>query len=346
MKSLVRTTVAVGIAGVLTLSAACGGETSASGPVEGNWDDVVAAAEEEGVVHLYSTQHPENLEALKVAFAQEYPAIKLEFTRGTDVETNPRVEAEVRTGKGTADVHMLSDPAWATTAADSGAYSVDIVGPAFDDPDYDRGGSVLNNKFFLTSAAIMALGWNVNELPQGLQSPADLLDPALRGRVGVVNPSGFAAVVDEYQFFEKRWGDGKFNEQLAALDPRVYPSSLGIAQALSSGEIIATPMVQPLVREMEAGAPVDWVLPDPAWGTPWYSHVLASAPHPNAAQVLANFLVTAKGQEALSKGYGSVLPDIPGSVGRAQDISLPDTSALTPESIARYQEQWEKMFVG
>lgn len=346
MKLLARTTVAVGIAGTLVLAAACGGDTSASRPVDGSWDDVVAAAEEEGSVHLYSTQHPENLEALKVAFTQEYPGIELDFTRGTDVETNPRVEAEVRTGKGTADVHMLSDPSWAQSAADSGTYSVDIVGPAFGNQDYDRDRSVMNGKLFLTSAAIMALGWNVNELPQGLQSPADLLDPALRGRIGVVNPSGFAAVVDEYQFFEKNWGNEQFNEQLAALEPRIYPGSLGIAQALSSGEIVATPMVQPLIREMEAGAPIDWIVPEQAWGTPWYSHVLTSAPHPNAAQVLANFLVTEKAQVALSKGYGSVLGDIPGAVGRAQDVGFPDIAALTPEAVDRYQQEWEKMFVG
>ncbi|MFJ6095796.1 ABC transporter substrate-binding protein [Williamsia muralis] len=338
--------VAVALGATLTMFASACGGSSPSGPVEGNWDEVVAAAKEEGSVVLYSTQHPENLEKLKVAFQQKYPDIALEFVRGTDVEMNPRVETENRTGKGTADVHMVSDPAWITNAADSGSYSTEIVGPAFDNPEYERDRSVINDRFFLTSAAVFALGWNTDALPGGLASPDDLFAPALKGRIGVVNPAGFAAVVDEYQFFEKNWGPDDFNQRLAQMDPRVYPSALGIAQALSSGEISATPMVQPLLREVAAGAPVNWALPDPAWGTPWYSHVLSSAPHPNAAQVLADFMVTVEGQTALSFGYGSALPDIPDSVARAQDIPLPDIAALSPEKIAQFQEQWEKSFLG
>ena len=344
MKILPRSAIAVTAVATLIMAAACGSNDTPTSTVSGNWDDIVAAANAEGSVRLYSTQHPANLEALRIAFTAQYPQITLEVTRGTDVEMNPRIETENRTGKGVGDVHMSSDPSWIKNAAASGAFSTPIVGPAFDDPAYERDRSVIDDRFFLTSAAIFALGWNTDALPQGLRSPDDLLDPALKGKIGVVNPGGFAAVVDEYQFFEKNWGNGDFNEKLAALNPRIYPSSLGIAQALSSGEIAATPMVQPLVREMATGAPVDWVLPEPAWGTPWYSLVLASAPPPNAAQVLANFMVTEAGQKALSYGYGSALPDISGSVGRAQDIPLPDTAALTPELTGKFQEKWERSF--
>ena len=341
----VRASAAAAVAAVLALTtAACGSSPTASGPVDGAWSDVVAAAQEEGSVFLYSTQPPDNLARLKTAFEDEYPGITLDFVRGTDVEINPRVETENRTGKGTADVHMTSDPAWITTAAESGTYSTPIVGPAFDAPAYERGRSVLDDRFFLVSAAVFALGWNTVALPGGLQTPDDLLTESLRGKIGVVNPAGFAAVVDEYRFFDENWAPD-FNRRLAALQPRVYPSALGVAQALNSGEIAATPMVQPLVREQAAGAPVGWVLPQPAWGTPWYSHVLTSAPHPNAAQVLADFLVTEKGQTALSTGYGSALPDIPGAVARAQDIPLPDTSTLTADSVARFQQEWREQFM-
>ncbi|WP_280508008.1 ABC transporter substrate-binding protein [Nocardia flavorosea] len=339
-----RAVVALFAVAVAATSTACGASTpSANLPVSGEWSEVVAAAEKEGRVHLYSTQHPDNLAKLKAAFEQRYPRITLEFTRGTDVEINPRVEAEHRTGRGTADVHMTSDPVWTATAAESGPYSVDPVGPSLRDPAYDREGSVRGGTFFLTSAAVFGLGWNTAALPGGLATPADLLDPALQGRIGVTNPSGFAAVVDQYRFFDRNWDPG-FTEKLAAQRPRIYPSALGVAQALNSGEIVATPMVQPLVREQAAGAPVDWLLPDPAWGTPWYSHVLSAAPHPNAAQVLADFLVTREGQTALSEGYAAALPDINGAVARAQEVPFPDIATLTPDAVTRYQETWQGMF--
>ncbi|OZD04263.1 transporter [Rhodococcus sp. 06-235-1A] len=336
----------IGIAAVTVVAAACGqsSQEAGSAPVQGTWDDVVAAADEEGTVYLYSSQHPENLALLETAFESKYPDIDLEFTRGSDVELNPRVENEARTGRGTADVHMSTDAAWITNASESGTYSTPVVGPAFDDPAYARSTSMLNDTFFLTSAAIFALGWNTDAVPAGLSSPEGLLDPALKGRLGVVNPAGFAAVVDEYRFFDENWTGGGFLDKLAAQEPRVYPGTLAVAQALSSGEIAASPMVPPLVREKDAGAPVDWILPDPAWGAPYYSHVLSSAPHPNAAQVLADFMVSAEGQRALSKGYGSALPDVENSVGSAQDISLPDSDSLTPEKVSQFQQEWESKF--
>lgn len=338
-------TTAAALVSAALLASGCGsGQETASGPVEGDWDAVVAAAEDEGEVLLYSTQHPDNLERLETAFEAAHPEIDLEFVRGTDVEINPRVETEAQTGKGTADVHVTSDAAWAERAAESGDLSTPVVGPAFDDPEYDRDASIMGDSLFLASAAVMSMGWNTDAVPEGLDSVEDLLDPRFTGKVGVVDPSGFASVVDEYRFFESQWGDGDFNERLAELEPRVYPSVLGIAQALSSGEISVTPMVAPLVREVEAGAPVDWALPEPAWGVPYAGHVLASSPHPNAAQVLADFIVSAEGQEALSVGTGSVLPGVDSAIARAQDIPFPDTSTLTPEKVAAYQQEWEAMF--
>ncbi|WAM14810.1 ABC transporter substrate-binding protein [Rhodococcus sp. JS3073] len=326
-------------------SAACGsGGSGANQPVSGTWDDVVAAAKGEGSVLLYSSQKPANLDALKVAFEQEYPEISLEYVRGTDADINPKVEVENQTKRGTADVHMLTDAAWIETAAESGTYSTDLVGPAFDAPEYEPQKSIISDKFFLTSAAVFSLGWNTTALPSGLQKPTDMLDPALKGKIGIVNPSGIASYVDLYRFYEKNFGED-FLQRLAELKPRIYPSALGVAQALTSGEIVATPMVQPLVREKESGAPVDWALPDPRWGTPWFTHVLSAAPHPNAAQVLANFMATPAGQKALSLGYASALPGIEGSVARAQDIALPNPSDLTPESLTEYQSGWEKRFI-
>jgi iron(III) transport system substrate-binding protein len=284
-----------------------------------------------------------NLQALQAAFKAKYPKITLEFVRGTDAEMNPKVEVENRTGKGIADVHMLTDASWITTAAKSGTYSTKIVGPDFDAADYQRSTSVMNDTFFLTSAAVFAMGWNTSKEPNGFTSPTDMLTPALQGKIGITNPAGISAYVDFYKFMTANFGTD-YLTKLAALKPRIYPSALGIAQALTSGEIDAAPGVQPLVKEVKTGAPVNWKLPTPPWGAPWYSHVLKAAPHPNAAQVLADFMVTKAGQDALNTGYAAVLPDVPGAVARAQDIKLPDPTQLTPEKTQAFQAEWEKLF--
>ncbi|MFQ6396384.1 ABC transporter substrate-binding protein [Nocardia sp. KC 131] len=343
MKTRFRTfTIATAILASLSL-AACGTGTSSTGPIDGSWDDVVAAANKEGSVLLYSSQKPANLERLKASFEAKYPQISMQFVRGTDADINPRVEIENRIKKGIADVHMVTDAAWIKAASDSGAYSTELVGPSLNSPAYKPEKSVIKDRFFLTSAAVFALGWNTTSVPQGLESPRDILKPEYTGKIGIVNPAGIASYVDLYRYYSKTFGEDYW-QKLAALKPRVFPSAIAIGQALASGEVVVAPAVQPLVTEIAAGAPVGWTLPENPWGTPWYSHVLEVAPHPNAAQVLADFMVTQQGQTALNNGYAATLPDIPAAVARAQDIKSPDTADLTPERIEQYSRQWEKLF--
>ncbi|MFC8043546.1 ABC transporter substrate-binding protein [Nocardia sp. NPDC057353] len=345
MRSLSRAAAAVATLATAALVAACGSGTSSSGPVGGSWEDVVAAANGEGKVMLYSSQKPANLEVLEREFEAAYPQIDLEFVRGTDPDINPRVETENRTGRGIADVHMLTDANWISNAADSGQYSTALVGPALDAPEYTPAESVLNDRFALTSAAVFALGWNTTAVPEGLSDPRDLLDPKFQGKIGIVNPTGIASYVDLYRYYAETY-DADYWERLAELRPRVYPSALGIAQALTSGEISATPSVQPLTTEVAQGAPVNWALPQSPWGTPWYTHALSAAPHPNAAQVLVDFMVTGAGQAALNSGYAAALPDVPGAVVQAQTITLPETADLTPDKVSAYSQEWSRRFQG
>ncbi|MCF8571908.1 substrate-binding domain-containing protein [Gordonia sp. HY002] len=335
--------VVAGAFAILTASACGSSDDSSSGPVDGSWEDVIAGAESEGSVMLYSSQKPANLEALEAAFEAKYPKIDMEFVRGTDPDINPKVETENKTGKGIADVHMQTDTAWMNAAAESGTYSTDLVGPSFRAADFAPDKSLINDRFAITSAAVFALGWNTNAVPEGLATATDVINPAHKGKIGIMNPTGIASYVDMYRYFAETYGEDYWNK-IAALQPRVYPSALGVAQALTSGEIVAAPSVQPLVTEMDSGAPVDWKLAEKPWGTPWYTHALSVAPHPNAAQLLADFMVTREGQTALNSGYAAVLPDIPGAVARTQSITMPATDNLTPEDIQKYSQQWSELF--
>jgi iron(III) transport system substrate-binding protein len=330
---------------VLTL-AACGGSSGGapSGAVDGDWDDVVAAANEEGSVMLYSSHNPVNLEALKKAFEDEYPDISMEFVRGTDAELNPKVEVENQTKRGTADVHMLTDTNWINSAAESGTYSAELIGPEFDSGNYDEATSLIADRFALTSVAVFALGWNTDILPEGLADVPDVIKPELKGKIGIVNPTGIAVYNDLYRFLESTYGE-EFIADLAELEPRIYPSSLGIAQALTSGEIAAAPIVNTLGAEKASGAPVDWKLAPQPWGAPWYTHALSAASHPNAAQVLADFIASEEGQTALSAGYASTLPGIEGAVATADEVTLADASDMSPDDLKARESEWESLFL-
>ena len=343
-------TAMVGVAAATLILSGCSSDGGSSSELAGSWDEIVAAATEEGAVTIYSTHSPDNLEKLKQAFEAEYPGISLTYVRGTDADILPKIEVENSTNSGVADVHMTTDGGWIDRSLESG-YSAEVVAPSLDDPEYNRAESVIDDKFFLTSATVFGMGWNSTHVPEGMSSPDDVFEPRLRGKVGIQNPNGIPTYIDMYRGLDEDYGAG-FVERLPETEPRIYPSAVGITQALASGEVWVAPMAASnILTEKEKGAPVDFALPENPFGVPWYSHVLASAPNPNAAQVLANFLITPAGQEAISADYLSVLPDVPGtgvpgSTVTAQDVELGDPDTLDPESVVTDQAAWEKRFMG
>ena len=319
-----------------------GTETSApAGISEADWDAIVTAAQDEGKVTIYSSQGLDQLNDLAERFSDEY-GIELEVVRDIDSALIPKVEAEQQTGSGIADVIAQASAAWSEQRGAEGWF-VAPVGPAFDDPAYDRAANVSDTGYFTSSAAVLTFGWNTDQYPTGLTDYSDLLDPELAGgRIGVIEPAA-PSIVDFWLYLEENYGED-FVTQLAAQEPKIYPSSLPMAQALTSGEISAGSFVQVLVDEKEQGAPVDSGLADQVWGARFNTSILQTAPHPNAAQVQANFMITHPGQEAIARKAASVLPDVPGTVTTVDKVRVQDLSVLTADFVAEYQAKWNDLF--
>ena len=92
------------------------------------------------------------------------------------------------------------------------------------------------------------------------------------------------SIVDFYLWLEETFGE-EYVEQLAALEPRIYPSSLPIGEALASGEISATPYAAPQTLEplKAQGAPVEYgISAEGAWGARFFGMVPTTAPNPQA----------------------------------------------------------------
>lgn len=328
----------------------CSGDSEAAGELAGSWDEILESASEEGEVTIYSTHSPDNLEKLKKAFEAKYPDISLTYVRGTDADILPKVEVENQTGRGTVDVHMTTDAGWIDRSLESD-YSAEIVGPSFENDVYDPENSIIEDKWFLTSATVFVLGWNTEKLPEGLKTPEDVLAPNLKGKIGISNPAGIPTYADMYRKIDVNFGEN-YLEHLAEAEPRIYDSAVAIGQAIASSEIWASPVAATtLLAEKANGAPVETMVPEKPFGVPWFSHVLTAAPNPNAAQVLADFLVTEEGQAAISADYVAALPDVegtgvPGADVLAQEVELADPETLTQESVNEFQADWEALFLG
>lgn len=350
-----RTLLLALVALVALVVAACGSDdgggdaaddsSSTTAPTDAgdaDWDSVVAQAEEEGSVTYYSTQNLPNVEALEKAFEAAYPNIDMSIVRGLPNDLHPRLETEASTGRGEADVYTTADVRWVSEKDGEGFFTA-VTGPNFDSDGYDRDKYNPDGTWFVSHAATIGYGWNTELWPDGLSGYEDLLDPELAGgKIGVVEPGG-EAQLDWYTYIEEEFGED-YIKDLAAQEPRIYAGGTAIIEALTSGEIFATPYASPTIRAaIENGAPLDWDLPAKAWGTLFDSVVLESAPHPAAAQVLANFMLTKEGQTALATDYVSVMPDIDASLLPIDSIRS-QPGALTPEAIAEAQEEWRALF--
>jgi iron(III) transport system substrate-binding protein len=351
---------------VALVTAACGGDdgdeaasTTASSETaaaseggggsdaEAALDELVAAAQDEGSVTVYSSQGLDQLNALAEAFDAEY-GIDVEVVRNTDADIIPRVETELATNTSGGDLVVTAAQVFMETQAEAGNWVDPTASPQIAGlGDYDADQYVHEGNFFEVGAAVLTFAWNTNDVPDGLSDYEDLLDPELAGgRTAVVDPAIGPAVVDFYLWLEESFGED-FITDLAAQEPRIYPSALPIGEALTSGEVSAAAYAAPvqLVPAAANGAPVDYGVSEAgAWGARYFGAVPKSSDSPNAAALLADFMVTAQGQELVQGASGSVLPDIPGTLITNDRVRIMDLEATAPEPAAEYVEEWNALF--
>ncbi len=328
---------AIRLAGAAGTYAALGGTSFAQSSA---WNQVVEAAKKEGNATIYSGQGLAQLNDLAGRVKRDF-GITVQVVRDLDSALTTRVNAERDSGRAICDVFIDTNPV-AIKARSQQGHLAQPSGPAFDDAVYNRKERAPDSTYFEVSAAVLTFSWNKELLPGGMKDYPDVLNPSLSGKIGI--PATLApAYVDFYLFLEEQYGKD-FLPKLAALKPRIYPGALPMAQAVVSGEVGAALSTQPLIDEIQKGAPVGWGLAPKAWGSRFYGQILKNAPKPNAAQVLANYLVTKSGQEAIARLAASALPNTTGAVAYTGNVRHLDISRLTPEFLNDYRERWKKLF--
>lgn len=146
-----------------------------------------------------------------------------------------------------------------------------------------------------------ALGYNTNlvkkeDVPKSYEQ---LLDPKWKGRKISIDNEAFGLLSG----LIKAWGKEKavsYLKRLAAQDPVPMRGNTNRVQLTMAGEfplIIAYgPTIQ---RENSRGAPIDWLPLEPVVVQVNPTMVAAHAPHPNAARLLSDFLLSKEGQTML-----------------------------------------------
>lgn len=329
--------------GAMGLSlAACGGSSSDAVAVEGSWEEVVAAAQDEGKVSFYSVMPGTQNDRLQKAFTEKYPDIDLQILRGAG-ELTGRIDAEVQSGSDGADVFLFSDTNW---FAERGDILAKVDGPNLE--GWSKDSWAVEDKAIIPSAyPYSMIVWNTDKFPNGFKGWDDLLAPEVKGSLGLrtdVTPS-LAGYLD---FFEQNLGDD-YLTKLGAQKPSFYPSVVPMTQSVASGEIgVANTSTPSVVKEMQdQGAPVESMIPSPSYWIEWGAGILQKTSRPNASRVLMDFIMSTEGQTAINgDGFGrasregvegSIVPDKEGS-------TMFDSAKYTPDVIAKFDTKFNKWF--
>jgi iron(III) transport system substrate-binding protein len=330
--------------GVLLLPTACGGDSSDSEGAAPESDisaSTIKKAESEGAVTLYAAVPPEVLNLITEKWSDLYPDIKLNAIRLVDNEAQARLEQERDGGEDGADIWLTTQLGWLEDRAAEGDLDAPESKRFADWPaDYIRSDTIP-----VLSLESFVISYNpdlVDDPPTGY---ADLLKPEFSGKIGLSEPVS-QVVVAWYDWLEKTQGPD-YLTKLAAQKPIAYVGATPIGQAVVSGEVeVGAFGVPSAVGPLKAqGAPIDTVSPSPNLGFAYGAGLLGWAKHPNAAQVLLDYLMSPEIQAVWNSDDTGTTSPLPGvSNTDVSTIEMLDPTAYPPDVVNAFVERWNGIF--
>lgn len=322
---------------------------AAPSAVAQGWSEVVGAAKKEGKVVFYNNLQPNGIEPLLQKFREANPGIQTEQVR---LGSNPLIErfqTEFNAGRHIADV-LITFPDERMANGLKQGWAEQWTPPEL--PNFPANVNNDNMAFTLQHSRETII-WNKGLVRPG-DAPkewADLFDPKWKGKVGLNPPWRSVAIQQIVAFWEDK-GIADAAEKLKANEVRFFEGSGGIIQAVIRGDVRVAELTDlPLNPLLEDGAPVGFVYPKSGTTLSANEAIVAKqAPHPNAAKVFLNWLMTKDGQEALQTCAG-----LPVTRNDAPPLSkLPATSQLsnvvdgatilTPERQKKIVDHWRTVF--
>ncbi|MDB5776847.1 MAG: transporter substrate-binding protein [Herbaspirillum sp.] len=300
----VRALCATGLACALTVPVSASAQTKAKNPAifmyQGADRDqrLLENAKKEGTVTIYTSLNLKDSEPITSAFEKKY-GIKTVLWRASGEKVVQRAVTEGRAGRYTPDV-FESDGIEVEILAREKLLS-EFKSPAFKDlpPEaFPPSRLYVNDRFnFFTIA------YNTNLIkPQDVpNSYEELLGPKWKDKIGLE-----ADDTDWFGAMVKNMGEQRgleFFRKLADNKPQIRTGHTLISELVAAGEIpLAVAVYNHAVERLaKNGAPIRWKALNPTFGRGGAVGMAANAPHPNAALLFADFLLSREGQELIKQ---------------------------------------------
>ncbi|HEY4074570.1 MAG TPA: extracellular solute-binding protein [Herbaspirillum sp.] len=325
-------TLALGLGIILPMPLAAWAQTTAKEPAA-----LVAAALKEGRLTLLTANHAEDEKALVTGFNKKYPGIKVEVSRGVNMQILPKIEAGAQKGQLDADIVSLTER---SAAIRMSKYYTDYAPPNAN--DYETLGGK-REKIWTRFVFAPVIAYNSQLVTDPPKDWMDVLDPKYAGKVGIVTieSGGTSWTLGQYQRIKV---NPDYWSKLAAIKPVIYSSGAQLGSALISGEVqIGFSYLSVLGAQIAQGAPIKVLYPKSGVpGTPEATAILLSAKHPNAAKLYMDYALSKEGQEiVVGLGHFTLLK----SVQTAHLADRPTLWFASAEENAR-RDQWIKEWAG
>jgi iron(III) transport system substrate-binding protein len=320
------------------------------------WQALVAAAKKEGKVAVNTFTGQGYARVLKL-FSQAHPDIKLEHTNLESADFAPRVIQERKAGVYTWDVTTIPTSTALQVMKPAGIW--DPIRPAIVSPEaktdgnwrggFEAGFLDKDRQLTYSFTLIRAVGLfvNVDQVKEGeLKSVKDLLAPKWKGKIVISDPRVIGSTFWPLTVARLKLGDGIMKQLLVDQEPVLsrdrnqltefmvrgrYPIGIGLNilalqdfQSHGVGKNIKTVLLPEL--DYQSGSSTVWLL--------------NRAPHPSAARVFINWLLSKDAQAAWAKElqtnsrFTGVEPGNPQAIVPAGlTLTQVDSEELLPEVV-------------
>ncbi len=299
-----------------------------------DWAATVTAAEQEGKVMIFGPTGTDVRGAL-MQLSKAYPKIEVHYTGVGGTLSGPRIISEQKAGVYSGDLYVGGANTPTTALLPAG--SLDPLKPLLVLPEVADESNWLDNKLHWADAqrqyTLQFIGkitpmisYNTRLVnPDELKSYQDLLNPKWKGKIVVWDPYrngiGSASLIFWYYSPELGLGPAFIRKFFSEQRPAMSSSSLQMTNWLAQGRYALGLWIDNEFIEQgrKQGLPVANTRQDQlkegsslSYGSGTVS-LLHKAPHPNAAKVCVNWLLSRAGQEAIQNaGVGpSLRLDIP-----------------------------------
>lgn len=254
-------------------------------------EKIVAAAKKEGTLTLYTTIAEKDLPVLIKPFEAKY-GIKINVWRGGTDKVLQRTMVEYSAKRREVDAIHFGSPEMEALAREK--VLMPVLSPVY--KDLVAGSVPAHHAWAATLLSVWVQAYNTNlvkkaDLPRTYQ---DLLDPKWKGKLGVEakDQDWFASVVE---IMGGKDAGLKFFQDLVArngITPRSGHTLL--TNMVVSGEVPMALTVYNYMPEQakKKGAPIDWFALEPAVARSNAIGVARFAPHPAAALLFHEYMLT------------------------------------------------------